>query len=360
MLTGNKGEWSELYVFLKLLSEGKLYAADEAFNKSDLFFPVLSVLRKETEEKRAEYKTGEFVKIYINDENVGEIDARDIEREARYLLDELRGATRGSSLAFERTEAFARRMFVFRLAEPPANKSDIVVHLLDVHTGYRPIVGFSIKSELGDSPTLLNAGKTTNFIYRVSDAAILSLAEEQSNYGRAGEKRRAELREKIANLIREGRVFSYFGMEKKVFRDNLLLIDSNMDRIIAETLLYYYRDGISLCSDMVKRLELEDPLSFGNIHAYAYKFKKLLSAVALGMRPATVWNGEDEATGGYIVVTREGEVVAYHLYNRNYFENYLLAHTRYETASTGRHGFGDLYEEDGDSYMKLNLQIRFV
>ncbi|MBD3211216.1 MAG: HpaII family restriction endonuclease, partial [Candidatus Lokiarchaeota archaeon] len=27
-ITGNKGEWSEIYVFFKLLADGKLYAAD--------------------------------------------------------------------------------------------------------------------------------------------------------------------------------------------------------------------------------------------------------------------------------------------------------------------------------------------
>jgi len=29
----NKGEWSEVYVFLKLLAEGKLYAADKDLNR---------------------------------------------------------------------------------------------------------------------------------------------------------------------------------------------------------------------------------------------------------------------------------------------------------------------------------------
>ena len=33
-LSGNKGEWSELYVLLKLLSTGELYAADEKLQKS--------------------------------------------------------------------------------------------------------------------------------------------------------------------------------------------------------------------------------------------------------------------------------------------------------------------------------------
>ena len=37
-LTGNKGEWSELYALVKLLSSGKLYAADE--NTEKLLKPV--------------------------------------------------------------------------------------------------------------------------------------------------------------------------------------------------------------------------------------------------------------------------------------------------------------------------------
>ena len=33
-LTANKGEWSEVYTLFKLLSEGKLYAADADLNKT--------------------------------------------------------------------------------------------------------------------------------------------------------------------------------------------------------------------------------------------------------------------------------------------------------------------------------------
>ena len=32
-LTGNKGEWSEVYTLLKLLGEGKVYAGDHNLNK---------------------------------------------------------------------------------------------------------------------------------------------------------------------------------------------------------------------------------------------------------------------------------------------------------------------------------------
>lgn len=44
----NKGEWTELYVFLKALSVGKIYAADEKLNKiSNLFYMILSAIKNE-------------------------------------------------------------------------------------------------------------------------------------------------------------------------------------------------------------------------------------------------------------------------------------------------------------------------
>ena len=62
---------------------------------------------------------------------------------------------------------------------------------------------------------------------------------------------------------------------------------------------------------------------------------------------------------GYIIVKADGEVLAYHIYNRNFFEQYLLDNTICERASTGRHEYMSLYEEGGQMYIKLNLQVRF-
>jgi len=67
----------------------------------------------------------------------------------------------------------------------------------------------------------------------------------------------------------------------------------------------------------------------------------------------------DEANGGYIIVKDDGEILAYHLYDRNSFENYLLENTKLETASTSRHKFGKIYKENEKIFIKLNLQIRF-
>ena len=212
---------------------------------------------------------------------------------------------------------------------------------------------------MGSSPTLLNAGKTTNFVYRISHNYPDLVRETNEIYKVSGGKNHTDVRGRINKIIEENGQLKYWKMNNQVFGDNLVLIDSNMDKIIAETLLYFYKDGISNCDEMVDKLERENPMKYGNVNAYKYKFKKFLTAVALGMMPATVWDGIDETTGGYIVVTKEGNVLAYHIYNRNYFEEYLLKNTKYETASTSRHDFGEVYSENGEDFIKLNLQVRF-
>lgn len=78
------------------------------------------------------------------------------------------------------------------------------------------------------------------------------------------------------------------------------------------------------------------------------------------MMPSKVWTGQYDATGGYLVVKQNGDVLCYHIYNRNEFEDYLLNNTKLDTASSSRHGFGEIYKENNKLYFKLNLQIRFT
>lgn len=114
---------------------------------------------------------------------------------------------------------------------------------------------------------------------------------------------------------------------------------------------------------LVESIEKANPLNFNqefNHEFYSYKTKRFLTDIALGMMPATVWTGQYDATGGYLVVKEDGDILCYHIYNKNDFENYLLNNTRLETASSNRHDFGSIYEEDGEFFFKLNLQIRFI
>lgn len=360
MLTGNKGEWSEIYVLLKLLSEGKIYAADSELNVlDDIYFPIIKIIREEIPGEIKEYFTGEHIQIFLNGKKIKSVEKNDFDRESATLLNEIKNS-KGSSFSIVDTTNFMNEISCYKLSAPATDKSDITMKIVDINTGYSPIVGFSVKSELGSSPTLLNAGKTTNFIYEINHSYPELVRETNEIYKVTRGKNHTDVRGRVNKIIEENGEMVYRGMSNLTFRDNLVLIDSNMDKIIAETLLYFYRDGIGNCYEMVEKLERENPMNYGNINAYRYKFKKFLTAIALGMKPATAWDGIDEATGGYIIVTREGGVLAYHIYNRNYFEEYLLKNTRYETASTSRHGFGEVYSKDGIDFIKLNLQVRFI
>ena len=110
---------------------------------------------------------------------------------------------------------------------------------------------------------------------------------------------------------------------------------------------------------MVDVLEEDNPLDFPVEGLYRHKMKKFLCAVALGFQPARKWDGREEANGGYIIATKDADVVAYHSYNRDLFEDYLLYSTKFERGSTTRHGYASLYKMGKNVYLNLNLQIRF-
>ncbi|MDO5095339.1 MAG: HpaII family restriction endonuclease [Peptostreptococcaceae bacterium] len=325
-----------------------------------LYFPIIKILRDNIGEEIKGCVEKEIISIYINGLIVKELTANEFEIETEILLKEIGDKTSKGAFSIEKTQNFMDKILCYKLSAPAADKSDITIKIIDINTGFSPTVGFSIKSELGSSPTLLNAGKTTNFIYKIiHEHSNLVLEANEIYKVTASGKNHTDVKGRINKIISEKGELQYFGMSNAVFNDNLVLVDSSMDKIIAETLLYFYRDGIYNCEEMVKKLEVENPMQYGNVNAYRYKFKKFLTAVALGMKPATIWDGVDEATGGYIIVTKEGDVLAYHIYNRNYFEEYLLKNTKYETASTSRHDFGEIYTENGEDYIKLNLQVRF-
>ena len=55
-MSGNKGEWSELYTFMKLLSQGRVYAANEKVEKIDeVYYPILKIMREEVKGETIDY-----------------------------------------------------------------------------------------------------------------------------------------------------------------------------------------------------------------------------------------------------------------------------------------------------------------
>ena len=357
MLTGNKGEWSEFYVLLKLLAEGRLYAADDNVERmEDMYFPILSIYRSETKEKNVEYdfpvEGTSYIAVHLNDELITTIDRDRLSEEAKTLYDKINeGGDR--SFAIPAMEGIMKDLFCEKLAAPSTDKTDILLHIHDIQTGFDQQAGFSIKSELGHSPTLLNASKATNFVFRID-----GLSDDDMTATNAMDNPRSKILDRLSYILDHGEM-KYERMASDKFADNLLFIDTEMDRVIAEALRIHYTENENSCKKVVERLETINPVGIRKSGFYEYKFKKFLCSVALGMMPSKEWNGKDESNGGYIIVNKSGDVLAYHIYNRDNFEAYLLNNTRFERASTTRHDYAEIYKE-GECYLiNLNLQIRF-
>ena len=219
-------------------------------------------------------------------------------------------------------------------------------------------LGFSIKSEVGNDATILNAGKTTNFVFRIDNyqPTATDIIEINNIQGQG------KIIKRVLAIRNKGGELIFQNLSNAVFKNNLVLIDSLLPNILAEIVRTFYTSNLSSIKDLTENINKTNPLNYDNQFAhtfYEYKIKRFLTDVALGMTPSKVWNGIYDATGGYLIVKENGDVLCYHIYNRNQFEDYLFQNTKLETASSTRHEFGEVYSENGKNYFKLNLQIRF-
>lgn len=138
----NKGEWSELYAFARLLKEGKMYAADENVNMiEDVYFPILKILREESATEEFAYEPGQVIKIFRNDELIDEVSVETVAENAQLLFDKIfeGGATSG---AFEINEIdeFLDSMHVTKIKASSSEKVDMTLQIHDINTGFNPIV----------------------------------------------------------------------------------------------------------------------------------------------------------------------------------------------------------------------------
>ena len=356
MISGNKGEWSEIYALFKLLGDTQLYAGDEHLNKIDkLFYPIIKILRNEND-KALEYLIHSDVVIISGDEKEIRIPVKTFTEEASKLLEKIRNSSGAFSLPD--TEVFMNSILCKSLKAKASLKTDIRIVIHDQRINREADLGFSIKSKLGGEATLLNAGKTTNFIYELSGFSP-SLAEINSinNIDTT-----SKIKDRLQAIRTAGGTLNFICPQEKIFKNNLVLIDSLLPDIIAELIKNFFTSNLSSIKDLTDEITRSNPLNFDNQFAhrfYEYKIKRFLTDVALGMMPSKVWSGIYEATGGYLVVKDNGDVLCYHIYNRNQFEDYLFANTKLETASSTRHEFGKIYKEKENYSFKLNLQIRF-
>lgn len=363
--TGNKGEWSEVYVLFRLLGDGRIYAADNNMKKiKDTYISIIKVLREEEQGNVLEYITGEEVRIVKNNEELLSLPAKDFSNIADHVLQQLLKddiSNGKGSFSIAKAENFMNKVFVYKIKAPAyainqqfGGKADITMQIRNPQSNMIQDAGFSIKSKCGSASSLVNASEATNFVYEVkgiNDEQMELINKIDTHY---------KVLDRLQYLKSINAELKYTGTYRKQCAQNLILLTSDMEHILAHALIYRYRDRISHCTKLADKLAEDNPLMFEYPEEiYHVRLKTFLYACFGGLNLGEKWHGTVDVNGGYIEVNKDGEVLAYHNHIQDIFKQYLLANCRFDTGSTGKHKFGTIYKENGSYYIKLNLQVRF-
>lgn len=368
--TGNIGEWSEVYVFFRILGEHFITACDEKLQSGNQpSFPVTEIRRDESGTTPLTFrfnKSSDEWTIYQGGNYRSQISAAESHSEAISLLQELLSTIRskksgtaktetGKGLSFPKAEKFLRRLHATSIKAKSKSKQDIELTIRDTRAGGDVSCGFSIKSFLSNPPTLLNASAKTVFVYEVE--GIQESDIEDINSSKIG---------LFLHKIQQANGHIKWHSMDEQYRRNLMFIDTAMPQIISEVLLTHFSSCHLKNSEKLRSVRRatretakKDPISVSDENLYVYKLQKLLEATALGMIPSEPWNGIEDANGGFIIVKPEGEIVTFHIYNRNAFMKYLYNNTYFEHPDSGRYNIGKIYKENGRYFFGLPLNIRY-
>lgn len=347
----NKGEWSEFYAFLKILSSGKLYAADEEGNKdTEKYYYILSTIKKDIEYLRDE-TTGSII-FEMGSEKL-DIPISTIDEVLETMFSDIQEGKRTFEIPI--VEPIIDKLNITNIKEGSQKKGDIKLRIHDDLVGYSPVQSFSIKSYVGGAPTLLNASKGTIFTYEVIPPLNQNIVNDLNSLKKKNPSGWLDMF--IQEIYKNDSKCKYKSLASDTFKTNLQMIDFKLPEILAEVFVHGY-----LVEKKHLDLAITSYLEFyptQNEKLINYKITELLVASALSMVPMTPWLGMEEASGGYIIVKNDSDVLCYHLYERNELKKYLYTNTRFETASTTRYNTGKIYQENNRQFIDLALQIRF-
>ncbi len=366
VFSGNKGEWSEPYVVLKLLADGKLHQADANLMPSSInYAKIIGVMREDTEAYLDKDGNASFI-FKDNDGNVQQQSLQHsvlVQRAQRlyHSIKTLANQQANQQGAFTIPDiAVELQQHGFTQLKNPVPlglksiKRDISIKILDPNTGVTPQLGFSVKSELGSAPTLLNASGATNVIFKLTGFDDIKMC----NVNAISSPNKTI--DKTSAILKYATSIDFVGYQSSTFYENLMLIDNGLPKIIADALVLHYFYRCTTTKEMLDKIKNLPDYRMLRDDFCTIKYKRFLHACALGMIPSEPWNDVDEASGGYVIVLPTGDLIAFYIYNRALFDQYLVENTKFERGSTTRHKYMSVYKDGSDYYIKLNLQIRFI
>lgn len=338
----NKGEWSEPYCLLKIITDQKLYLCNSDLTISGGYIDVTGGKLSDN----VTYKIcDDVIEFYIAQEQKDYAQSY-IKKIVANALSELQKKQK-RTFTIKEIENFYSNIGNPPIKSKSSSKSDCILSVFDDLTNSKEELNFTIKSFLSGSPSLINASKATNFNFKVSC--------DSQDYKNLKSKSLVRLLQKNNHAI------EFDCMDNNTYEKNLMLVDTQMPLIISELLKIYYGSKTKLVSDIADLIKKNNPLKIQDVSIYENKLKDFLFYSSTGMVPNKEWEGVQDIDGGCLIVRNDGEVVTFYIFRKSfliYFRNYLYNNCFLDTASTSRHDFGRLYQENNVSYLKLNLLVR--
>lgn len=404
----NRGEWTEAYVFLKLLSDGKIYGATEDFKKDiSKFIKIVSVTRPEREDFVLKYETdydstNPNVRALLNETQFAIITVPELSEKAGYLYSQLKGISGKNAFDIPDIQKFLEKLNFSspKLPKLPKSyenefgkKTDIIVTIINSEDSSITTDGFSIKSHLGQPSSLFNSGDGSRLIYKIKGCTEQRMNEINSIESETG----------IIEAIRDDKnlELDFVRTGKSVFAANLEFIDTKMVDAISVAVLsqchYLNAPKSNDVKDIVKVVAEYNPLKVSvPEHFYEAKFKSFLFDSLAGLTATTAWDGKTRMTGGYIDVNKDGDLLYYRAISDEVFCSYLYENTYIDRPSRGvnkdiaiakskaalenrklseaelnavstkdgkkkdkKGDWGYIFEENGEYYIAINFQVRF-
>ncbi|WP_291529930.1 HpaII family restriction endonuclease [Bacteroides sp. UBA939] len=364
-----KRELGELYSFFRLLSDAKVsLGTPQGRGDEAKWWPVALIQREEhdgtrryyVEEKEIRIVSGEVGKdglFVVAERGEMRIPREDFGGAAEVMLELLKTNGGGDTIELpEGLEAFLDAINIYDLEAKTEDRTDFSVAFHHVEA---PLTGFNVRCRLSAMNPLLDGGRTANL--KLEQTGV-KFATPTVNKVNALPESPMEVTERMLMIERLGGVLKYADVADKVFRCNLLMIDLHFPRMLAEMVRMMHLDGIARVSELTERIKEMNPLKIKDEliskHGfYEFKMKQFLLALALGMRPAKIYNGTDSAVEGILLVNAEGEVLCYHKWERQAFADFLYQNTRFEKGPVDKDKYGFLEKENGVYYFRLNVKI---
>lgn len=353
----NRGEWAELYVLAKILCDQILEVRAHGIVEPIRSLSIRRVRRGIETDSEAYSIDGDNIICEHTSKKVQRVDI------CRLVPAFLKAIKNGNKISFTLSEGdeILRILDIPQLKRGSGLKSDIYLDVVDPLTGTTGLQGYTIKALIGSKPTLFNASEPTNLTYQI-DPPLSQADIEIYNKRNAKGKLTYGIRDAVANILATGHAMNLIRMDSR-FKGNLELLDSKMPDFVSEVVLAFYSRKAGKATSIKKTVEIlcdSNPLEVSHpAFWYAHKIKDLLEASTYGMVPTEPYNGERTVAGGLLLVEKSGGLICFRLDDKDKTRDYLMEHTYFETASRDKHNFGVIQQNDNETFMKLNLQIRY-